>query len=70
MRTKHDLSFYQSEILEFINDCTHDGELDIEEFDNKITGLQAAALVDGIEKKTFQEMVHQGLKHQTLKIAS
>ncbi len=70
MRTKHDLDFYENEIFEFINECTHDGELDIKEFDNKITGLQAAALVDGIEKPVFQKMVQVGLKKETVKLAS
>lgn len=64
MRPPKDQNFYRHEILELITECTHNGELDKEEFDNKVTGLKAAALVDGHESKWFMATVGQYLFSQ------
>lgn len=61
MREPKDQNFYQYEVYELISECTHGGELDKEEFDNKISGLKAAALVDGHDHKWFMNMVSQCL---------
>lgn len=69
MRAKRDQSFYESEVLEFISECTHGGEFDVEEFDNKISGLKAAALVDGFIPEDFNKLVNQALHATKVKAA-
>lgn len=61
MREPKDQNFYQFEVYELISECTHGGELDTEEFNNKVSGLKAAALVDGHDPKWFMSMVAQCL---------
>lgn len=61
MRDPKDKNFYQFQVYELISECTHGGELDQEEFNNKISGLKAAALVDGHDAKWFMGMVSQCL---------
>lgn len=50
-------SFFKSEVLEVLGECTHNGDLDLDEFCNKITGVWAAAQVDGVEAQEFEELV-------------
>lgn len=69
MRPKRDRSFYSFEVQELISECTHGGEFDSEEFDNKISGLKAAALVDGLDPQDFNSLVQQALKPSKLKVA-
>ena len=66
-RPQRSRDFYQSEIVEFIIECTHDGVLDEEEFHNKISGLQAAASVDGLCPIEFQQMIQKSLQKQEFK---
>lgn len=61
-RPQRDKDFYFFEISEYISDCTHNGVLDEEEFHNKISGLQAAASVDGICPVEFKQMIQQSLQ--------
>lgn len=60
-REPKDRNFYRFEVYELISECTHNGELDQEEFDNKVSGLKAAALVDGHDAFWFMDMVSQCL---------
>lgn len=59
MRPGRDRAFYIQEIHEFISECTHGGVMDEEEFKNKISGLQAAAFVDGFNQVEFQKWVSE-----------
>lgn len=49
--------FYQEKLEEMIHECVHSGELDSEEFENKVSGLKAAALVDGLSHDQFKGLV-------------
>jgi hypothetical protein len=60
-REPKDQNFYRLEVYELISECTHNGEFDKDEFDNKVSGLKAAALVDGHDAGWFMEMVSQCL---------
>ena len=68
MRTKRDLNFYEAEVLELITECTHGDEFDREEFDNKVSGLKAAALVDGLRPESFNKIVTDAFKKQPSKV--
>lgn len=59
--------FYHAEIQEYIIECTHDGHLDEEEFFNKISGLQAAAGIDGVCPVEFQQMIQSHLRPEEVK---
>lgn len=58
-RTPREASFYQEQILEILSECTHGGVLSLEEFDCKISGLFAAAKVDGFNLKEFTGWVEK-----------
>jgi hypothetical protein len=62
MRAKRDHQFYETEVLELISECTHGSEFDHEEFDNKVSGLKAAALVDGMRPEDFNDIVAKAFK--------
>ncbi len=62
MRLKRSLEFYQQKLFEMISECTHGGELDLEEFEGLVSGLQAAASVDGFQDQEFQSLVQISLK--------
>lgn len=66
-RPQRSTEFYYQEIQELISDCTHSGVLDEEEFHNKISGLQAAASVDGLCPIEFKRMIQENLLSPKLK---
>jgi hypothetical protein len=52
-------SYFRSEVFEVYSECTHRGALDLEEFCNKVTGVWAAAQVDGVCESDFQDLVSE-----------
>jgi len=66
-RTKRSKDFYFNQIKELIMECTHNEVFDSEEFNNKISGLQAAALVDGLCPIEFEHMINQTFKGDSVK---
>lgn len=71
MRQKRSVEFYREKITELISECTHGTEFDHEEFENLVSGLQAAASVDGLKKAEFDSLVTEAMKgDQSYKWAS
>jgi|DeeseametaMP2916_FD_contig_21_328860_length_481_multi_8_in_0_out_0_1 hypothetical protein len=62
MNTKRCPEFYKERILEMMSECVHSGEFDHEEFENKVSGLKAAAVVDGLSQESFSGLVSTALK--------
>ncbi len=57
--------FYRHEMVEILSECTHSNELYYEEFENKISGLWAAAYREGLEEKEFNGLLREVLpEHQ------
>lgn len=53
------LSFFRSEVSEVYSECTHRGILDLDEFCNKISGVWAAAQVQGVQKEEFISLISE-----------
>ncbi len=51
--------FYRHEMIEIISECTHSDELFYDEFENKISGLWAAAYREGIEETEFNSILEE-----------
>ncbi len=54
---KRPVSYFRSEVIEVCSECTHSGALDLDEFCNKITGVWAAAQVDGVAESEFENLI-------------
>ena len=52
-------SFYRHEMHEILIECTHSDELYLDEFENKISGLWAAAYREGVEEGEFHKLLDE-----------
>lgn len=53
------MEFYHHEASEILSECTHGDELYFDDFENKISGLWAAAYRDGVTEGDFQSMISE-----------
>ncbi len=53
--------FYRQEIFEILSECTHSEELYFDEFENKISGLWAAAFREGVEEVEFHGLLEEAI---------
>jgi hypothetical protein len=51
--------FYRREMTEILSECTHSNELYFEDFENKISGLWAAAYREGLEERDFYQLLSE-----------
>jgi len=51
--------FYRHEMMEILSECTHSEELSYDEFQNKISGLWAAAYKEGLEEVEFNHILEE-----------
>ena len=58
--------FYRHEMVEILTECTHSNELYYEEFENKISGLWAAAYREGLEEHDFDGLLNEVLPEHSI----